>query len=69
MRVQICLEGKRDLCWCEGEEWQAGDGASVVDEDCASAELRERMSVTIDAELCMNWIENMWAFATYILLY
>lgn len=39
MRVQVRLEGRGDLRWAEGEEGGAGDGACVVDEDCAGAEL------------------------------
>ena len=38
--VEVCLEGCGDLGGGQGEEWEAGDGACVVDEDCAGAELK-----------------------------
>lgn len=37
--VEVCLEGRVYLGGREGEEGSSGDGACVVDEDCAGAEL------------------------------
>ena len=51
MRVEVCLEGCVDLSGCEGEEGSAGDGACVVDEDCAGAELEERVLVVVEFDV------------------
>ena len=51
MGVEVCLKGCVDLRRGEGEEGSAGDGAGVVDEDCAGAELEERMLVLVELDV------------------
>jgi len=49
--VEVCLKGCVDLRRGEGEEGSAGDGAGVVDEDCAGAELEERVLVVVELDV------------------
>ena len=50
MGVEVRLEGRVDLRRGEGEEGSAGNGACVVDEDCARAELEEKALVVVELD-------------------
>lgn len=65
MGVEVRLEGRVDLRRGEGEEGSAGNGACVVDEDCAGAELEERVLVVVE----LHVVDIVLVFSAYIFLY